>query len=201
MREHINRLNGSHLVVVVHQLQVASLGSRVATYIHDAVRSRIQDYVHYIRMHSGTWRVGDDYVWATVLGDEFVGQNILHVACIEEGILDVVHLRIHLCILYGLWYVLDTDYLLCLVSHEVGDGSRAGVEVVNQLVSGEVGKLASHAIKVVSLLGVSLIETLWTHLELQILHQLEDVVVALEEDEIQVVDGVISLLVVHVHER
>ena len=47
----------------------------------------------------------------------------------------------------------------------------------------------------------SLIETLWTHLELQILHQLEDVVVALEEDEIQVVDGVISLLVVHVHER
>ena len=200
MREHIYRLNGSHLVVVIHQLQVASLGSWVAAYIYDAVRSRIQDYVHYIRMHSGTWRVGDDDVWTTVLGDEFVGQNILHIACIEEGVLNVVYLRIHLCILYGLWYVLDTDYLLCLVSHEVGDGSGTGVEVINQLVAGEVGKLASHAVEVVSLLGVGLIETLWTHLELQILHQLEDVVVALEEAELQVVDGIVALLVVHVHE-
>ena len=52
----------------------------------------------------------------------------------------------------------------------------------------------------VSLLGVGLIETLWTHLELQILHQLEDVVVALEEAELQVVDGIVALLVVHVHE-
>ena len=86
------------------------------------------------------------------------------------------------------------------MSHEVGDGSGTGVEVVNQLVSGEVGKLASHAIKVVSLLGVSLIETLWTHLELQILHQLEDVVVALEEDEVQIVDGIVALLVIYVHE-
>ena len=152
-------------------------------------------------MHSGTWRVGDDDIWATVLGDEVIGQDIFHIACIEEGILDVVHLRIHLCILDSLWHVFDADYLLCLVSHEVGDGSRAGVEVVDQLVSGEVGKLASYAVEVVSLLSVGLIETLWTHLEFQVLHQLEDVVVALEEDEIQVVDGVISLLVVHVHER
>ena len=200
MREHIYRLNGSHLVVVVHQLQVASLGSWVAAYIYDAVRCCVQNHVHYIRVHTGTWRVGDDDVWTTVLGDEFVGQNILHVACIEEGVINVVYLGIHLGILDSLWYVLDTNYLLCLVSHEVGDGSGTGVEVINQLVAGEVGKLASHAVEVVSLLGVGLIETLRTHLELQILHQLEDVVVALEEAELQVVDGIVALLVVHVHE-
>ena len=200
MREHIYRLNGSHLVVVVHQLQVASLGSRVAAYIYDAVRCCVQNHVHYIRVHAGTWRVGDDDVWTTMLSDEVIGQDILHVACIEEGVLNVVYLGIHLGILDSLWHVFDTDYLLCLVSHEVGDGSRTGVEVVNQLISGEVGKLASHAIKVVSLLGVSLIETLRTYLELQILHQLKDVVVALEEDEVQIVDGIISLLVIYIHE-
>ena len=135
-----------------------------------------------------------------MLCDEIVGQNILHIACIEEGVLDVVHLRIHLGILYGLWYVLDTDYLLCLVSHEVGDGSGSGVEVVNQLISGEVGKLAGHAVEVVSLLGIGLVETLRTYLELQVFHQFVDMVVALEEAEFQVVDGIVALLVIHVHE-
>ena len=151
-------------------------------------------------MHAGTWRVGDDDVWTTMLSDEVIGQDILHIASIEEGVLDVVHLGIHLGILDSLWHVFDADHLLCLVSHEVGDGSGTGVEVINQLVAGEVGKLASHAIKVVSLLGVGLIETLRTYLELQILHQLKDVVVALEEDEVQIVDGIISLLVIYIHE-
>lgn len=69
---------------------------------------------YYVWVHSGTWWVGDDDVRSTVLCDEIVGQDILHVACIEEGVLDVVHLRIHLGILYGLWHILDTDYLFAL---------------------------------------------------------------------------------------
>lgn len=50
------------------------------------------------------------------------------------------------------------------MSHEVGDGSGAGIEIVNQLISGKVGKLAGHAVEVVSLLGIGLVETLRTHL-------------------------------------
>lgn len=114
MREHIHRLYGSYLILRIHQLQVASLGCRVAAYVYDALWCCIQDDVYYVWVHSGTWWVGDDDVWTTMLGDEIVGQDILHVACIEEGVLDVVHLRIHLGILYGLWYVLDTDYLFAL---------------------------------------------------------------------------------------
>ena len=53
----------------------------------------------------------------------------------------------------------------------------------------------------VSLLGIGLVETLRTYLELQVLHQFEDMVVTLEEAEFQVVDGIVALLVVHVHER
>ena len=87
------------------------------------------------------------------------------------------------------------------MSHEVGDGSGAGIEVVNQLISGKVGKLACHTVEVVSLLGIGLVETLRTYLELQVFHQFEDMVVALEEAELQVVDGIISLLVVYIHER
>lgn len=164
MREHIHRLYGSYLILRIHQLQVASLGCRVAAYVYDALWCCIQNDVYYVWVHSGTWWVGDDDVRSTVLCDEIVGQDILHVACVEEGVLDVVHLRIHLGILYGLWHVLDTDYLFCLVSHEVGDGSGAGIEVVNQLISGKVGKLAGHAVEVVSLLGIGLVETLRTHL-------------------------------------
>ena len=53
----------------------------------------------------------------------------------------------------------------------------------------------------VSLLGIGLVETLRTHLELQVFHQFVDMVVALEEAEFQVVDGIVSLLVVYIHER
>ena len=151
-------------------------------------------------MHTGTWWVGDDDIWATVLGDEVVGQDVLHVASIEEGVGDVVYLGVDLGVLDGFWYVLDTDYLLSLVSHEVGDGSSTGVEVVNQFVTSQVGKLAGHAVEVVSLFGVGLVETLWSNLEAQVFHQFEDVIVALEEAELQVVERIVALLVVHIHE-
>lgn len=114
MREHIHRLYGGYLILRIHQLQVASLGCRVAAYVYDALWCCIQNDVYYVWVHSGTWWVGDDDVRSTVLCDEIVGQDILHVACIEEGVLDVVHLRIHLGILYGLWHILDTDYLFAL---------------------------------------------------------------------------------------
>ena len=53
----------------------------------------------------------------------------------------------------------------------------------------------------VCLLGVGLIETLRAHLELQVLHQFEDVVMAFEHQNILVADGVVTLLVVQIHQR
>ena len=200
VREHIDWLDGCHLIIYVHHLEVASLCGRVATYIDDALRGCVQDDLDDIRVHTGTRWVGDDDVWATMLSDEVVGEDILHIACIEEGIGDVVYLGVDLGILDSLRYVFDTNHLLGLVSHEVGDGSGTGIEVINEFVARKVGKLTCHAVEVVSLLGVSLIETLWSYLETQVLHQLEDMVVALEEAELQVVESIISLLVIDVHQ-
>ena len=52
----------------------------------------------------------------------------------------------------------------------------------------------------VCLIGIGLIETLWSHLKAQFLHVLEDMVVALEHDDVLVADGVVAFLVVHIHE-
>ena len=160
-----------------------------------------QDGVYHVLVHTGAWWVGDDYVGATVLLDELVVEDVLHVASVELGVADVVHLRVHLCILDSLGHVLDTYHLARLTRHEVGDGARTGIEVVHQFVAGELGEVASHRIEVISLLGVGLVETLRTDLEAQVLHCLEDMVVAFEHREVEVAEGVVALLVVDVHER
>ncbi len=46
----------------------------------------------------------------------------------------LVYLRVHLGILDSLWHVFDADHFLCLVSHEIDNGSGTGIEVINQLV-------------------------------------------------------------------
>ena len=51
------------------------------------------------------------------------------------------------------------------------------------------------------LLGVRLVETLGAHLEAQALHRLEDVVGAFVGRHLQVAEGVVAFLVVHVEQR
>ena len=151
-------------------------------------------------MHSCTWRVGDDDVGSSMLCDEVVCQDVLHIACIEERILDIVYLRVDFGIFDSLRHVFDSYYLLGFVCHKVGYGSCSCIEVVHEFSACKVGKLACHAVQVVSLFGIGLIETLWSDLELQVFHQLKDMVVALEEAQLQIVEGVVALLIVHVHE-
>ena len=85
--------------------------------------------------------------------------------------------------------------------HEIGNGSSTGIEVVNQLVACEIGKFTRYTVEVVSLLGIGLIETLRTYLELQVFHQFKDMVVALEKTQFQIIEGIVALLVIYIHER
>ena len=78
MREHVHRLYGSYLILRIHQLQVACLGSRVAAYVHDALWCCIQDDVYYVWVHAGTWRVGDDDVRTTVRSEEHTSELQSH---------------------------------------------------------------------------------------------------------------------------
>ncbi len=53
----------------------------------------------------------------------------------------------------------------------------------------------------ISLFGIGLIETLGAYLELQILHQLEDMIGALENKDLLIADSIVALLVVEIHQR
>ena len=90
MGEHVDGLYGSDTIVGIHQLQVTGLCGWVAADIDNTFWSCIEDGFHHVRVHTGAWGIGDDDVWATVLGNEVVGQDVLHVASIEEGVLDAV---------------------------------------------------------------------------------------------------------------
>ena len=62
-------------------------------------------------------------------------------------------------------------------------------------------QLPHHAVQVVGLKGIGLVERLRAHLEAQVFHLFEDMVVALEEDDVLVADGVVAFLVVEIEQR
>ena len=88
-----------------------------------------------------------------------------------------------------------------MLGYEVGNSACAGVEVIYEFAAGESCKLPCHAVEVVGLLGVGLVERLWSDLEFQVLHEQEDMVIALEELDVLVANGVVALLVVKIHQR
>ena len=115
MGEHVDGLYLLYAVLLVQQLQVAGLGGRVD-----------------VRVHAGPWRVGDNDVRTSVLGDKLVRQDVFHVAGKEQCVLNAVDLGVDLGVLDGFGHILDADDLPCLSCHEVGDGPRAGIQVLNQ---------------------------------------------------------------------
>ena len=146
MREHIYRLHGSNLILGIEQLEIAGLCSRVTAYVHNAARLCKEQHIDYIVMHSGTWRVGNDDIRTAMLVDEILRKDVLHIAGLEQGILDTVDLRIDLCILNSLGHILDTHYLAGTAGYEVGNGTCSGIKVVHQFVSCKTGKVACYLI-------------------------------------------------------
>ena len=82
-------------------------------------------------MHTGAWRVCDDDVWSAVFLYEVLGEDVLHVACIEQSVVDAVDLGVDLRVLYRLWYVFYAYHLACSVRHEIGYRASTRVEVVD----------------------------------------------------------------------
>ncbi len=102
--------------------------------------------------------------------------------------------------LYGLGDILDAHYAARLRSTEVGYGARAGVEIVEYLAAGQRGRLARYLVELVCLRRVGLVERLGSHLELQALHSLDDMVLAGEEDRLAVAERVVPLVVYHIYQ-
>ena len=141
MREHIHWLNLLNTISYVKSLQVACLSGRVAANVYYALWMSTEDGLYNIRVHTGTWWVGYDDVWTAVLGDKLVVKDVLHIACIEQGVVYVVHLRVYLGILDSLRHILDAHYLTRLASHKVGYGSGSGIEVVHHTITHSTERL------------------------------------------------------------
>ena len=88
--EHVDGLNARNAVVLSEDFEVASLRGRVAAHVNNALRGGIHDGFHDIRMHACSWWVGDDDIRTTVIADEVIGEDVLHVASIEQRVIDMV---------------------------------------------------------------------------------------------------------------
>ena len=130
--EHIHGLYSGHTVVNVEVVQIASLCGGIARHIDNALWCSAKNGLHHIRVHTSTRRVGDDDVRATVFGDEVVGENIFHIACKEQRVVDMIDLRVYLSVFDSLWHVLNANDLTGLLCYEIGNRACAGIKVVNQ---------------------------------------------------------------------
>ena len=129
--EHVDGLDRGDTIIGVEVVEVAGLGGRIARDVDDAPWGSAEDGFHDVRMHASPRRVGDDHIRTAMLGDEVVGEDILHVTGIEKGVRDAVDLGVHLSILDGLWYIFDADDLACFPGYEIGDGACTGVKIVD----------------------------------------------------------------------
>ena len=133
-----------------------------------------------------------------MLLDEVIGKDVLHVTGIEQCIVDIVDFAIDLCIGNCLGNILDADHLAGTSGYEVGNGSRSRVQVVNEFVTRQFGKVAGYTVEVISLVGIGLIETLGAYLELEVFHGFINEVLSLEQRQLQIVERIVTFLVVYI---
>ena len=93
-----------------------------------------------------------------MLADEVCGEYILHVACVEEGIVNAIDLAIDACILYRLRYIFDTYDGSALSGDEVGYRPRPSVEVIDALRASELREFTGDLVELVGLATIGLLE-------------------------------------------
>ena len=131
---------------------------------------------------------------------EILCQDILHVAGVEQCILDLIQRGVHFGIFDRFGHIFDTDHFLCLAGDEVGDRTGSGVQVINHFVSGQSGKLAGNFIEFVSLFTVGLVERFRPYFELKSFHLLDDMVFSTEHKNVLVGNRIIAFFVDDVHQ-
>ena len=95
-----------------------------------------------------------------MLADEVCGEYILHITCVEEGIVNTVDLAIDTRILNRLGYIFDTYDASALSGNEVGYRPRPSIEVIDALRASELRELTSYLVELIGLATIGLIEGL-----------------------------------------
>ena len=130
MWKHIYGLDGGNSVVGIEVVEVTCLCGRIVTDINDAQGAARRIVLTTLGCMPARGGGVNDDSWTVVLGDELVGEDVLHVAGEEERVCDAVNLGVDLDILNGFGYILDADYLACLSGHEVGNGAGSSIKIV-----------------------------------------------------------------------
>ena len=78
--------------------------------------------------------------------DEILCQDILHIAGVEQRILNLIERRVDFCIFDGFRHVFDTDHFAGLARNEVGNGTGSGIKVVHQFIPRQLSKRAGYLI-------------------------------------------------------
>ena len=125
--EHIDGLYLRHFVFVGKELQITSLGGRIAADVDNLRRFGGEQLLNHFFVHSCTGRIGDDHIGASVKGDKFGGQHFGHITGIELGVVETVVLGVDFGVGDGLFDILDADDSFALSGKEEGDGARAGI--------------------------------------------------------------------------
>ena len=201
VREHVHGLDFHDTVFLVEHGNVTRLGGGVAAHIDQALGLGVEDDLDDVLVHACAGRVDNHDLGTAMLSDEAVGEHILHVPGIEQRVLDAVDAGIQLGVLDSLGDILDADDLTCLAGNEVGDGARAGVEVIDEFIAREGSHAACHLIEFVGLTGIGLVEGFGTDTELQAFHFFLDIVAAAVGDEFLVGKRVVDLEVDDVEQR
>ena len=130
-----------------------------------------------------------------MLKDKVFGEDILHVSCIEECVVNTVDFTIDLGISYGLGDIFDTDDRGSITCYKVGNCTCTRIEVVDMLLTRQLCKFPSDLIQLVGLLAIRLVEGLRANAEGKPLHSLLDIVTTRVAVSLLVSDGVIGLCI------
>ena len=207
VREHVDRLDAGHPVFGNQKGEVAGLCGGVAADIYNFSWLHGEQLLDHFFVHAGAWRVGDDHVGLAVGDHEVGGEDLGHVARMELDIGDMVLQGILTGRHHGVFDIFDAYDTAAEVGQEECDGASAGVEVIDHVVGGHLGKLGHEAVKPLGLARVSLVEGLGAYGEMEVggaivvLHDFGKVVAAGECHGGEVGIGVVHLIVEDVLQR
>ena len=95
-----------------------------------------------------------------MLADEVCGEDILHVACVEERVVNAIDLAIDACIFNSFGYIFDTYDGSALSGDEVGYRPRPRIEVIDVLRASELREFTSDLVELIGLTAICLVEGL-----------------------------------------
>ena len=103
--------------------------SRITADINNALRIRKLDGINYFRIHSGTWRIGNNHIWFAMFSDKLLCQNFFHITSVECTVINIIDFYIFVGRIYSILYIFYTYHMLGLMRYKLRNCSGSGVQI------------------------------------------------------------------------